>query len=60
MKHTPFQDISQRNIHAQVFPKSIEVMVPLLCCALVVPAWLHEEATHRVVSCQPAAPPSPH
>ena len=33
----------------QVFPKSIELMVPAICVALVAPAWLHEEATHRVV-----------
>jgi hypothetical protein len=33
----------------QVFPKSIEVMVPAICIGLVVPSWLYEEATHRVV-----------
>jgi hypothetical protein len=33
----------------QVFPKSIEIFVPLLCIGLVAPAWLNEEATHRVV-----------
>jgi hypothetical protein len=33
----------------KVFPKSIEIMVPAICLGLVVPAWLHEEATHRVV-----------
>ncbi|KAI8473782.1 MAG: hypothetical protein J3K34DRAFT_165468 [Monoraphidium minutum] len=32
-----------------VFPKSIELMVPALCVGLVAPAWVAEEATHRVV-----------
>ena len=33
----------------RVFPKAIEVMVPLLCLALAPAAWLAEAATHRAV-----------
>lgn len=32
-----------------IFPKAIEVAVPSICLALVAPAWLAEEATHKVV-----------
>ncbi|GBF94653.1 hypothetical protein Rsub_07389 [Raphidocelis subcapitata] len=32
-----------------VFPKSVDLAIPAIALALVVPAWLDEEGTHRVV-----------